>query len=138
MPQITIASVDLLDWQGLQQGIFLLIYTNEAFTAQSGAIHPASVRANPLSLGTFYRSVPCTYTPFGVGVPASKLTIPAITLDSTEDSPDNPGTSYSAVFFDSTSGEEIETFGTKDKFTLPPAPTSTTWANIFAEEADEA
>jgi hypothetical protein len=131
MPQITIASVTLPDWQGNSE-VSLLIYTNEDFTAQSGNIHPKSVQTNPLSLGTFFRNVPCDTTT----TPGS-LIIPAVTLDSTVDSPDNPGATYSAVLWDVVSGKPIQNFGTTGQFAVPATPTPTTWATIFAGEADE-
>jgi len=130
MPLITIAATNLNDWQGNTSGIFLLIYTNDDFTAQSGAIHPKSVRENPLSLGTFFHSVPCT-------VASGVLQIPQVQLDSTEDSPDNPGATYSAAIWDSASGKTVQSFGTKPSFTVPAAPASTSWSTIFTGEAEE-
>jgi hypothetical protein len=132
MPQITIAAVNLADWQGNQDGIFLLIYTNADFTAKSGAIHPKSVRDNPAGLGTFFRSVACGYD-----APTAALQIPQVQLDSTEDSPDNPGATYSAVIWDSASGKVVQPFGTKAAFTLPADPVNTTWATIFTGEAND-
>jgi hypothetical protein len=104
-------------------------YCNSAFTAQSGTFYPQSVLSNPASLGTFFQSYVCT-------VASGALTIPAVTLDSTQDSLDNPDASYSAVLWDNTSGKQIQGLGTWGSFTVPPTPTSTTWAAIFAAKAD--
>jgi hypothetical protein len=130
MPLITIAAVTLPDWQGNATGISLLIYTNSEFTAQSGTIHAKSVRSNLASLGTFFKSVPCTVD--GTG----DLVIPQLQLDSTVDSPDNPGATYSAVIFDATSGKPVQPFGTKECFEVPADPADTTWATIFTGEAN--
>jgi hypothetical protein len=130
MPLITIASVDIAGWQGNASGISLRIYANQSFTAQSGDIIPRSVLANPASLGTFFKSVACT-------VASGVLTIPAVTLDSTVDSTDNPDATYSAVFWDGTSNLPIQTFGHRGQFPVPVSPTPTTWAALFATEANQ-
>lgn len=130
MPLITIAAVTLPDWQGNEAGIELLIYANSEFTAQSGTIHAKSVRSNSASLGTFFKSVPCTVD--GTG----NLTIPQLQLDSTVDSPDNPGATFSAVLFDTASGQMIQAFGTRECFGIPADPINTTWATIFTAEAN--
>ena len=132
MPMITIAAVTLQDWQGNASGISLLIYTNADFTAQSGNIHPKSAQSNPASLGTFYKSVPCT-----ADDQAATLAIPQVQLDSTVDSPDNPGATYSAVIFDTVSGKPVQAFGTKESFDVPADPVNTSWATIFTGEASE-
>ena len=126
MPLITIASVAVPNWQGNTSAIALRIFTNEPFTAQSGTIYPATVHANlkAAGLGTFFGSFSCS-------VSSTILTIPAITLDSTADSPDNSGATYSAVLWDGASGQPIQPFGSATSFSLPPSPVSTTWAAIF-------
>ena len=129
MPLITIASVTIPGWQGNTAGVSLRIYANAPFTAESGTIYPQSVMTNPISLGTFFQSYACT-------VASGALTIPAVELDSTVDSPDNPDATYSAVLWDGASGQPIQQFGTRSQFTLSPSPTSTTWAAIFTAEAD--
>jgi hypothetical protein len=129
MASITIASVTIPGWQGNSSGVQLRIYTNQSFTAASGTIYPKSVTLAPSSLGTFFQSYTCS-------VSAGSLIIPAVTLDSTVDSPDNPNASYSAVLFDSQSGKQIQSFGTFAAFSLNPSPTSTTWAAIFTADAD--
>jgi hypothetical protein len=130
MASISIASVTISGWQGNTSGVQLLIYTNQSFTSASGNIYPQSIRCAPASLGTFYQTYTCT-------VSSGSLVIPAVTLDSTTDSPDNPDATFSAVLFDSTSGKQIQTFGTFSSFSLDPSPASTTWAAIFTSEADE-
>jgi hypothetical protein len=130
MPLITIASVIIPNWQGNTSGIALRIYANAPFTAQTGTLYPIGLPNNAASLGTFFQSIACT-------VASGSLTIPAVTLDSTTDSPDNPATSYSALLFDGASGKVIEPFGTFAAFALPATPASTTWAQIFLAEATE-
>jgi len=132
MPLISIASVAVPNWQGNTSGVSLRIYTNEPFTAQTGTIYPLTVNANlkAAGLGTFFQSFPCA-------VSGTALTIPEITLDSTADSPDNSGATFSAVLWDSASGQLIQSFGSAPNFSLSPAPVSTTWAAIFtASEAN--
>ena len=130
MASITIASVGIPGWQGNTSGISLRVYTVSDFTAESGTIYPRTVISNLkiAGLGSFFQSFACT-------VASGTLTIPAITLDSTTDSPDNPAASYSCMFWDSASGKPIQSFGTLPTFTLPASPTSTTWAAIYASEA---
>jgi hypothetical protein len=129
MPMITIGACSLADWQGPETGIFLLIYTDQDFTAQSGAVHPRSVRENAAALGTFYKSIALT-------VAAGALEIPQVQLDSTTDSPDNPGATYSAAIWDSNSAKVVQRFGTQESFPLG-LQTPTTWATIFAGEAND-
>jgi hypothetical protein len=133
MPLITIATVTIPGWQGNTAGVVLRIYSNADFTAQSGTFYPRSVRSAPASLGTFYRSYACV----AAAGPPPTLQIPQVQIDSTTDSPDNPGATYSAELWDSTSGKTIQRFGTFDRFALGPAQTNTTWAAIFAAEADD-
>lgn len=128
MAQITIASATIPGWQGNTQGIVLRIYANSSFTAESGTIYPASVRTNSPALGTFYQSYACT-------VADGALTIPAITIDSTTDSPDNPDATYSAVIWDTTSGQQVQNFGTLATWQLQPSPTATTWSAIFSGQS---
>lgn len=130
MPSISIASVTIPGWQGNTSGVSLRVYATDPFTAESGTIYPESVLANPASLGTFFQSYACTVT-------SGELVIPAVTLDSTTDSPDNPNATYAAVLWDGASGLPIQQFGTFPEFGIPPSPTSTTWAAIFAAEAIE-
>jgi hypothetical protein len=124
MALITIASVTIPGWQGNSSGVDLRIYTNESFTAATGTLYPQSVRQNLASLGTFFQSSVCT-------VSGGSLTVPAITIDSTTDSPDNPDATYSAVLWDTTTNLPLQNFGTFASFALAPTPTSTTWAAIF-------
>ncbi len=130
MPLITIAATTIPGWQGNSSGVSLRIYVNEDFTAQSGTLYPKSVTANPSSLGTFFQSYSCS-------VAAGQLGIPQVQLDSTEDSPDNPDATYSAVLWDSASGKPIQTFGTQSQFAVPAGPVNTTWAAIFAAEVNQ-
>jgi len=129
MASITIGNIAISGWQGNTNGVQLRIYTNGSFTATGGNLHPATVQDNPASLGTFFQTYTCT-------VSGSTLTVPTVTLDSTTDSPDNPSASYSAIFFDTSSGKQIQQFGTYSSFSISPSPTSTTWGNIFAAGSD--
>ena len=129
MASITIASVTIPGWQGNTSGVTLRIYANQSFTAASSTLYPKSiVCVNPIP-GTFFQSYACS-------VSGGSLIVPAVTLDSTVDSPDNPNATFSAVLFDSLSGKQIQSFGTFAAFSLNPSPTPTTWAAIFAAEAD--
>jgi hypothetical protein len=127
MAFITISSTNISGWQGNSSNVQLRIYTNAGFTSISGNSYPATVTTNPASLGTFYQTYNCTAN-------GTVLTVPAVSLDSTTDSVNNPSATFSAVFFDLGSGKEIQAFG---EFVLYPTPTSTTWGNIFALGADE-
>lgn len=128
MALVTIASATIPGWQGNTSGIVLRIYTNASFTAESGTLYPQSVRTNSASLGTFFQSYGCT-------VANGALTIPQIEIDSTADSPDNPDATYSAVLWDTTSGQPVQNFGTLASWQLTPSPTSTTWATIFTGQS---
>ena len=127
MSQVTIASATIPNWQGNTLGVVLRIYNNASFSAQSGTIYPQSMLTNPAGLGTFFQAFTCT-------VSGGSLVIPAITLDSTTDSPDNPQATYTAVIYATSSGQPVQTFGTTPTFYLNPAPTSTTWQAIYAAE----
>jgi len=129
MPLITVASISLAGWTGNSSGVSLRLYCNADFTAESGAIHLASKRDNPPSLGTFYQSFPCT-------VSSGSLVIPEIEIDSTVDSPDNAGATYSAFLWDGSSGLPIQRFGTSSEFSVS-AITPTTWPAIFTSEVTE-
>jgi hypothetical protein len=129
-----IAPVTLPNWQGVSDSISLFIYIHTAFASAGGSLYPATVEHNLpyngiCTSGTFYIAAPCT-------VSGSSLTIPAISLDSTTDSPDNPNALLSAVLWDTAAGQPIEHLGTFTRFSLPAEPTSTTWAQIFATEAN--
>src|SRR5882762_6728165 len=114
MPLITISTATIPGWSGNTSGVALRIYTNADFTAQTGTIYPKSIPANG-SLGTFFQSYACA-------VSGGSLTIPIVTLDSTVDSPDNPGASYAAMLWDTTTGKAIQPFGTFSKFSLLATP----------------
>ncbi|HEY2467981.1 MAG TPA: hypothetical protein VGI45_09065 [Terracidiphilus sp.] len=129
MASITISNISLSSWQGNTFGVQLRIYTNGNFTANGGNLHQATIQSNPASLSTFFDVYNCTYS-------SGSLFVPAVTLDSTTDSPDNPSASYSAVLFDTNSGKQIQQFGTYNSFQLSPSPTTTTWGNIFAAGSD--
>jgi len=131
MAVISIASLTVPDWQGSASGVTLRIYNNDSFTTPGNTFHPKSVVPTPNrpTAGTFYKELTCT-------VSSGVLTIPSFTIDSTTDSTDNPGATYSAALWDSQSGTPIQTFGTFAVFSINPSPTSTTWAAIFAAEAD--
>jgi hypothetical protein len=129
MASIVIASVTIPGWQGNTSGVQLRIFANQSFTAASGTLYPKSNTLAPSSLGTFYQSYTCT-------VSGGSLVVPAVTIDSTSDSPDNPSATYSAVLWDSQAGKQIQSFGTFGQFSLNPTPTPTTWAAIFTAEAD--
>jgi hypothetical protein len=126
MPLITIAAVTIPNWQGAAANVSLRIYANDSFTAQSGAIVPQTVLTNAPSLGTFFKTVPCS-------IASGALTIPLLTLESTVDSPDNPDATYAAVFWDEASQQLIQPFGTESEFSLP-VTTPTTWSAIFTAE----
>jgi len=128
MAVISIASVTVPGWQGNTSGVTLRVYINTAFSAATGTLYPQTVRCAPASLGTFFREYACS-------VSSGALVIPAVSLDSTVDSPDNPNATYTAELHDSASGKAIQQFGTFSTFPLAPAPTSTTWAAIFTAEA---
>jgi hypothetical protein len=79
---------------------------------------------SPAGQGDFYIQSACT-------VSGNTLTIPAISLDSTTDSPDNPSARYSAFLVDTSTGDTIQAFGSS--FSLSPDSASTTWPAIFAQ-----
>src|ERR1017187_6132181 len=127
MALITIASVTISGWQGNSTGVVLRVYTNASFTAATGTLYPKSNTLAPQSIGTFFQSYGCT-------VSSGCLVIPAVIIDSTTDSVDNPDATFSAVLWDSESGQQIQPFFSQ--FALNPSPTSTTWAAIFASEEE--
>ena len=130
MANITISSATVAGWQGNSSGVKLRVYTNDDFIASDGSIYPKSVVNNPPALGTFFQEYACS-------VSSGSLVIPAVTLDSTTDSTDNPDASYSAVLWDSVSGTKIQQFGTRPSFTLQPTPVNITWSQIFSTAATE-
>ncbi len=130
MPLINIASVNIPNWQGSLSNISLRIYANASFTASSGNIVPKTVLTNLPSLGTFYVSLPCS-------ISGTELTIPATTLESTTDSPDNPDATFTAMLWDGASNKPIQTLGTVDHFAVPPSPAFTTWNALFTSEANQ-
>jgi hypothetical protein len=129
MASIQIQSANISGWQGNSVGVQLRIYTNSSFTATSGNLYPQTV-PNPASLGSFYQVYSCT-------VSGSTLTLPAVNLDSTTDSIDNPSATFSAVLWDSVSGKQIQQFGTESTFALAPSPTTTSWGNVFIADLDD-
>lgn len=122
---ITIASVTIPGWQGNSTGVQLRIYTNASFTAARGTLYPKSNTLAPQSIGTFFQSHACTMS-------SGSLVIPAVIIDSTTDSVDNPDATHTAVLWDSASGQLIQPFFSS--FSLDPSPTSTTWAAIFTSD----
>lgn len=132
MALVTIQSATIPNWQGASDTVALFILVNASFTAATGTIYPATHRdhlpyGGRQSIGAFYLSAACT-------VSGNNLTIPAIELDSTEDSPDNPSATFSAVLWDTSVGQPIQPFGTFPAFALAPSPTPTSWAVIFEAE----
>lgn len=131
MAQVAIGSVTLSGWSGLTTGVALYVFCNDAFTGSDATPVPKTVRENVKNgLGAFYQSFGCTVT-------QGQLAIPAVTLQSTVDSPDNPGATYSAVLWDQNSNQQIQSFGTFASFAVSPTPATTTWAAIFSGEANQ-
>lgn len=126
MASLNIATISIAGWQGNASGVSLRIYANSDFTDAAGGFHPRTVPANLAtpSVGAFFQSIECTFS-------NGALVIPAVTLESTTDSPDNPDATYSAVLWDDASGKQIQKFGTFGSFAVPPALASLTWAAIF-------
>jgi hypothetical protein len=124
MAVITINSQNLYGWQGNSSNVALQIKCDATFTANSGNIVMAT-SDNPASLGSFYQLYTCT-------VSGTTLTIPAVTLDSTSDSSNNPSATYSAHLYDQSTNQTIQAYGTS--FGVNPDTTPTTWANIFSAE----
>jgi hypothetical protein len=122
MAVITIASAALADWD-LSSDVQLRIYAQQPFTALDGTLVPQGSPSEDASQNNnFFQSVACTLS-------GTTLTIAACTLESTTDSPDNPGALYSAWLF-TTEGQRIAPFHEFQSFSLPASPTSTTWAAI--------
>lgn len=137
MAQITITTTTINIWQGVGDSIALFVLVNAPFTSSDGGMYPATVErhlpyAGRPASGTCYFSVACE-----VGGGGSTLTIPAITLPSTTDSPDNPATSYSALLWDTAAGAPLQQFGTFSRWTLQPSydgSTNITWADVFQNQ----
>jgi hypothetical protein len=119
---ISISSVALSDWQG-GSTVALRIKIGATFTSLAGNIWLKTMDS-PAGQGDFYIQSACT-------VSGNTLTIPAISLDSTTDSPDNPSARYSAFLVDTSTGDTIQAFGSS--FSLSPDSASTTWPAIFAQ-----
>jgi len=130
VPQISIASVNVPGWSGATSGISLRIYANQYFTAWDGTPIEQTVPKNASSgLGSFFKSYACTVDGSG------NITIPAVTLPSTVDSPDNPSATYTALFWDATLNQNVQIFGTFASWPLLASPSATTWAAIFGNVA---
>ena len=122
MASITIASVTIPNWQ-LSSDVQLRIYALQNFTAADSTIEAAGVPSqDPTQSGNFFQAVSCSLA-------GSSLTIASCTLESTTDSLDNPAAQYGAFFY-TTEGVYIGAFGQFAAFSLPAAPTSTTWEAI--------
>ena len=129
MAQVTISSVTLSGWSGPTTGVALYIFANDAFTGSDGTLVQKTVPKNVTSgLGTFFGSYSCSAS-------NGALTIPQVQINSTDDSVDNPGATYSAVLWDQNSNQPIQTFGTLSTFVVPPSPVNTTWSALFTSEA---
>lgn len=117
---IAIAAITLSNWQG-NATIALRISNDQTFVSSAGNIWLKTL-GNPAGKGDFYQQFACTLT-------GNNLAIPAISLDSTTDSPDNPAAKYKAFLVDTSTGDVVQSFG--PAFSLTPADASTTWAAIF-------
>ncbi len=105
----------------------LRIYALQPFVAADNSIIAAGVPSEDSSAASnFFQPVACTLA-------GTSLTISACTLESTTDSLDNASAQYGAYFYTS-GGQRIGAFAEFDAFSLPPSPTSTTWAAIAAAQ----
>ena len=122
MASISIASVSIPNWD-LSSDVSLRIYPLQSFIAADGSIVAAGTPSEDSSQNNnFFQSVACTLS-------GSTLAIAACTLESTTDSLDNPAAQYGAFFF-TNEGQKIAAFAEFAAFSLPAAPTSTTWKDI--------
>ncbi len=122
MATIAIASVSVNNWE-LGSDVGLRIYALESFVAADSSIVPSGVPSEDESTNNNnFLAVACT-------VSGTTLTIAACSLKSTTDSLDNPAARYGAYFFNN-EGQNLGAFGEFAAFSLPPSPTSTTWAAI--------
>jgi hypothetical protein len=122
MATITIATVNIPNWQ-LSSDVVLRIYALQPFEAADGTLVSAGIPSEDSSQsGNFFQSVACTLT-------GTTLAIASCALESTTDSLDNPSAQYGAYFY-TTEGQKLGAFAEFAAFTLPAAPTSTTWGAI--------
>ena len=122
MASITIASVNTPNWD-LTSDVVLRIYPLQSFIAADGTMIAAGIPSEDSAQNNnFYQSVACSLS-------GTTLTIASCTLESTTDSQDNPSAQYSAYFF-TTEGQRLGCFAEFAAFSLPAAPTSTTWNAI--------
>jgi hypothetical protein len=122
MALISIASISIPNWD-LTSDVELRVYPLQSFIAADGSMIAAGIPSEDSSQNdNFFQRVPCTLT-------GTTLAIAACALESTTDSQDNPSAQYGAYFFTS-EGQRLGTFAEFATFSLPPAPTSTTWNAI--------
>lgn len=115
MATVTIASRSINGWH--RPGAYLRIYVFRSFKSADGKLVPQVWRGKPYLAAEFQCSVS-----------GDVLTIPAIELESTEDS-DDRSARYQAAFTDQDK-RELDWWYEFREFKLPATPTSTTWAAI--------
>jgi hypothetical protein len=125
MPLITIASVNVPNWQR-DSDVELRAFADKSFAASDGTL---IVKGDPSedqerSDNWFLRGT-CSLA-------GSTLTVNSLELYSTTDS-DQPDARWQAWFF-TAEGERIGPFGEFQRFALPETPTATTWAAIAAAQ----
>jgi len=117
MATITVATKNFLNWTHGGTAATLRIYALQSFFTSGGNYIPQS----NVSTGDCYKSVNCT-------ISGTTLTIPEITIDSTNDST-NKTAQYVAFFYDENSIKRNLWLGIP--FKVPYQTTSTTWDSIF-------
>jgi hypothetical protein len=115
---VTVSSLAVTGWRFPMTAVKVRVYPNNTFLTSEGEL----IQKGEVGRSAWYREYNCTVT-------GSQITLPAMTLDSTDDS-DVPAASYSAIFFDA-KGNRIDNYYAN--FRVPSTyGSSITWQQIRA------
>jgi hypothetical protein len=117
---ITVAQATISGWQDKEQSPQLRIFVNKPVVTSDGKV----LQTGSPTTGVFYKSISCS-------VSGGMLTIPQLTIDSLTDALSGGDARYSAYFYRSTGNSQIIPYAGFTAFSVPAAPTSTTWASLL-------
>jgi hypothetical protein len=117
--QITVQQATIPGWQHSNTSPQLRIFLSKPVVTSGNVV----LQSGSTQSGTFYQSFACSVT-------GGVLTIPQLTIDSLTDALVGADARYSAYFYTS-SGQQIASYQGFTSFSVPSAPTSTTWAAIL-------
>jgi len=119
--EITVQQHVITNWYG-PTTVEVRLFADRAFVTSDSK----TIQAGSPSNGKFYRKITCT-------VVGTTLTINQFIIDSTTDGIDYRTAKYNAVFFNSSTGQQIQPFQGFESFAVPPlfdTGTTTSWVGI--------